>query len=197
MISLLLRKRWKIIVAGLALPACLAMIYLYNSLNLSTNSFDEELNLKQQKLAKYRQKVLDKKIVEKELLSLQNIFKQAEAALLTGKTASLAAAEIQTIVTDITKAADVQITTIRILQPDRSGKDMYLAIPVEVTITSTIRELTQLLYKLDSSAKLLRIAKLKIKSRSGRSRRRRGVGGSSVKIVTTLTVEGFVKKVET
>lgn len=195
MISLQLIRGRKIIVAGLALLACLAMIYLFNALNLSTHIFDEELDLKQQNLAKYRQKVLEKKAVETELLSLQNIFNRAEAALLTGKTPSLAAAEIQEIVTNLTKAPGVQIMTVRILQPDQSGKDMYLAIPVELTITSTIRELTQLLYKLDSSTKLLRIAKLNIKSHSGRSGR--GIAEGFVKIVTTLTVEGFVKRVET
>jgi hypothetical protein len=195
LIALQLRKGRKIIVAGLALLVCLALIYLFNSFNLSTHIFNEELDLKQQDLAKYRQKVLEKKVVEKELLSLHNIFKQAEAALLTGKTPSLAAAEIQAIVTNISKAAGVQIMTVRILQPDRSGKEMYLAIPVEVTITSTIRELTQLLYKLDSSAKLLRIAKLRIRSRGVRSGR--GALGSSVKIVTTLTVEGFVNTMAT
>ena len=195
MIALQLRKGRKIILAGLALLVCLALIYFFNSLNLGKRIFNDELDLKQQKLAKYRQKVLAKKGVEKELLSLQNVFKQAETALLTGKTQSLAAAEIQAIVTKITKAAGVQVMTVRILQPDRSGKEMYLAIPVEVTITSTIRELTQLLYKLDSSAKLLRIAKLRIQSRGGR--RARGVSKSSVKIVTTLTVEGFVKTEKT
>ena len=196
MISLQWIKGRKVIVAGLILLACLAMMYLFNSLDLNTYINNEELELKQQRLAKYRQKVLGKKIVEKELLNLQNTFKRAEASLLTGKTPSLAAAEIQAIVTDITKAANVQIMTIRILQPDRSGKDMYLAIPVEVTITSTIRELTQLLYKLDSSSKLLRIAKLNINSRRGRIGRR-GARENSVTIVSTLTVEGFVKRVET
>ena len=133
--------------------------------------------------------------MERELLSLQTTFKQAEAALLTGKTVSLAAAEIQQIVTNITNAAGAQIMTVRILQPDRSAKEMYLAIPVEVTINSTMRQLTQLLYKLDSSAKLLSIAKLGIKSRAGRSRLVRGA--STANLITTLTVEGFVKKMET
>jgi Tfp pilus assembly protein PilO len=195
MISLQLRKRRKIIVAGLALMALPAMIYLFNSLNRSTHRFHEALNLKQDKLDKYRQKVLEKKVMERELLSLQTTFKQAEAALLTGKTVSLAAAEIQQIVTNITNAAGAQIMTVRILQPDRSAKEMYLAIPVEVTINSTMRQLTQLLYKLDSSAKLLRIAKLGIKSRAGRSRLVRGA--STANLITTLTVEGFVKKMET
>lgn len=195
MISLQLRKRRKIIVAGLALMALAAMFYLFNSINRSTYRFNEALNLKQDKLDKYRQKVLEKKVMEREVLSLQTTFKQAEAALLTGKTVSLAAAEIQQIVTNITNAAGAQIMTVRILQPDRSAKEMYLAIPVEVTINSTMRQLTQLLYKLDNSAKLLSIAKLGIKSRAGRSRLVRGV--STANLITTLTVEGFVKKMET
>jgi len=195
MISLQLRNRRKFIVAGLAVMALAAMIYLFNSINRSTHRFHEALNLKQDKLGKYRQKVLEKKVMERELLSLQTTFKQAEAALLTGKTVSLAAAEIQQIVTNITNAAGAQIMTVRILQPDRSAKEMYLAIPVEVTINSTMRQLTQLLYKLDSSAKLLSIAKLGIKSRAGRSRLVRGA--STANLITTLTVEGFVKKMET
>mgnify|MGYP001812944662 CR=1 FL=1 len=195
MISLQLRNRRKIIVAGLAVMALAAMIYLFNSINRSTHRFHEALNLKQDKLDKYRQKVLEKKVMERELLSLQTTFKQAEAALLTGKTVSLAAAEIQQIVTNITNAAGAQIMTVRILQPDRSAKEMYLAIPVEVTINSTMRQLTQLMYKLDSSAKLLSIAKLGIKARAGRSRLVRGA--STANLITTLTVEGFVKKMET
>jgi hypothetical protein len=191
LILLQLRKGQKITVAGLALLAFLAMIYLFTSLNRSTHTINEALDLKQLNLAKYRQKLLEKKVVERELLALRNTMKQAEAALLTGQTPSLAAAEIQEIVTNIANAAGAQIKTIRILQPDQSGKEMYLAIAVEVTINSTMRQLTQLLYKLDSSAKLLRIAKLGIRSRRGRGRR-----GSSVNIVTTLTVEGFAKKKE-
>jgi hypothetical protein len=142
LISLQLKKRRKIIVVGCALLALPAMIFLFDSLNRSTQRFNEALLLKQDKLAKYRQKVQDKKAVKRELLNLQTTFKRAEAALLNGKTPSLAAAEIQEIVSRITKAAGGQIMTVRILQPDRSGKDLYLAIPVEVTIDSTMRQLT-------------------------------------------------------
>jgi Tfp pilus assembly protein PilO len=192
MISLQLRKGRKIIVAGLALLALLVMIYLFSSLHRNIYAFNEALDLKQRNLVKYRQTVLEKKAVERELLRLQNTFKQAEAGLLSGKTASLAAAEIQQIVTNITNAAGAQIMTVRILQPDRSASEMYLAIPVEVTINSTMRQLSQLLYKLDSSARLLRIAKLGIRSPGGRARF--GMRAKSVNILATLTVEGFVKK---
>ena len=197
-----LRKRPKIIVAGLALLALAALIYLYDLLSQSTRQFNEALYLKQVRLAKNRQKVLEKKAVRRELLKLQTAFKRAEAALLTGKTQSLAAAELQEIVSRITKTAGGQIMTVRILQPDRSDKDMYLAIPLEVTINSTMRQLTELLYELDRSAKLLRITQIGIRSRTGSSkfasRGKRAARVISENIVTTtLTVEGFAKKMET
>jgi hypothetical protein len=195
LISLQLRKRRKIIVAGVALLALPALLYLFNFISRSTHRFNEALHLKQVKLAKYRHKVLGKKDVRRELLNLQTIFKRAEAALLNGKTPSLAAAEIQEIVSRITTAAGGQIMTVRILQPDQSAEDLYLAIPVEVTINSTMRQLTQLLNKLDRSAKLLRIVKLGIRSRAGRGRLAKPA--SSGNIITTLTVEGFVKQKET
>jgi hypothetical protein len=155
LISLQLKKRRKIIVVGCALLALPAMIFLFDSLNRSTQRFNEALLLKQDKLAKYRQKVQDKKAVKRELLNLQTTFKRAEA----------------------------------------SGKDLYLAIPVEVTIDSTMRQLTQLLYGLDRSPKLLRITKLGIRSRAGHGRVTSSAG--PVNIITTLTVEGFVAKMET
>jgi len=194
MTSLQLGKKRKIIVAGFSLLALLVMIYLMNSLYRSTHQFKEALTLKQNKLTRYRQKMLEQKAVKRELLSLQTTFKKAETLLLKGKTPPLAAAEIQEIISKITNTAGAKIMTVKILQPDRSSKEMYLAIPVEVTINSTMRQLTQLLYKLDRSARLLRIAKLEIRSRAGRGRL--GRGADMTYIVATLTVEGFVKKME-
>ena len=139
----------------------------------------------------------EKKVVEQDVRRLKKTLKQAEAGLLSGKTESLAAAEIQQIATRITNAAGAEIKTMRVLQPDRSTNDMYLAIPVEITINSTMRQLTQLLYKLESSAKLLRIVNLGIRVAGGAGGRARFRKSSkSVNILTVLTVEGFVKKRE-
>ena len=110
MISLQLTRGRKIIAAGLALLTLLAVIYLLSSLNRSTHRVNEALDLKQHKLAKYRQKLLEEKVVQRELSTLRNRIKQAEAGLLTGKTVSLAAAEIQEIVTSIANAAGVRVS---------------------------------------------------------------------------------------
>ena len=195
MIARQLKKRRKLILAGLAVLALPAMILLFGSLSRSTQRYNEALLLKQEKLARYRQKVLEEKAVKRELLSLQTTFKRAEAALLTGKTPSLAAAELQEILSRITKAAGGQIMTVSVLQPDRSGNALYLAIPIEITINSTMRQLTRLLYKIDRSAKLMRIVKMGIRSRAGRLRRAKRAVSANL-ITTTLTVEGFVKNME-
>jgi len=175
----------------------LALIYFSYALIRNARITHEALDLKQRKLVRYRQKVLEKKGVERQLSTLKKKLKRAEAALLTGKTPPLAAAEIQEIIGNIADAAGAQIKTVRILQPDSSGKTVSVAIPVEVTIQSTIRELTRLLYKLDRSTKLLRITRLEIKSRGGYARKK---GAKRQKgppiIVTTFTAEGFVKKVD-
>ena len=195
MISLQSSKRQKIIAAGLVLLVLLAMILLIDSIGRSTQRFNEAFLMKQDKLTRYRQKVLEKKAIKRELSGLQTIFKRAEAALLTGKTASLAAAELQEILSRITEAAGGQIKTVRVLQPVRTGNTIYLAIPVEITVSSTMRQLTQLLYKLDRSTKLLRITNLAIRSRPGRPSRVQRAFSANL-ITTTLTVEGFVKNME-
>ena len=60
MISLQLRKRRKIILAGLVLLALPAMIYLFNSLQRNTLMYAEALDQKKRNLAKFRQKVTEK-----------------------------------------------------------------------------------------------------------------------------------------
>ncbi len=195
LISDQLGKRRKILLAGLAMVALLTMGFFYQALNRNTQILNEGLSQKLQTLTETRQKVLDKNPAQRELVRLQNAYKLAERKLLTGRTPSLAAAEIQEILTKIINAAGAQIMTMRILQPDQNDQNIYLAIPVEVAIESTMRELTQLLYQLDSSAKLLRIVKLEIRSRGGSGRRARRE--RTVNLVATLTVEGFVNKLDT
>lgn len=184
-------QRRRLVSTGVAVLICVGVVYLLVSLNRSTAVVYEELAAKEGKLEKFRTKLLEKDSLQRELLILQNSIKQAEVGLLTGKTPSLAAAEIQEIVTSIANAAGGQIRTIRVLQPEQLERQTYLAIPVEITMSSTMRELTRLLYRIDSSAKLLRVSKMEIKPFGGRGRR-----GSLVNLVTTLTIEGFVRRMD-
>ena len=91
----------------------------YDLLYRSTHQFKEALTLKQNKLTRYRQKVLEQKAVKRELLSLQTTFKKAETLLLKGKTPPLAAAELQEIISKITNSPSCCINLTA--QPDCCG----------------------------------------------------------------------------
>jgi len=187
--SFALGKSSRVITAGGVLLAAAGMVYVLVSANRSTDMVKDALAAKEDRLVKYREKLLEKDAVDEELATLKGALGRAEASLLAGETPSLAAAEVQEIVTSAASAAGGQIKTIRVLPPEPLRKQTYLAIPVEVTLNSTMGELTRLLYSLEGSAKLLRVSKMEIKSLGGR-----GGGGIREALVTTLVVEGFEKK---
>lgn len=189
MASLALARRGRTAALGVLLLAAAGAAYVFASAKRSTDTVREVLAAKELKLVKYREKLLEKEAAAAELSVLTNTLRQIEAGLLTGETPSLAAAEVQEIVTTVANASGAQIKTIRVLQPEPLPKQAYAAIPVEVTLSSTLRELTELLYRLEGSAKLLRVSRMEIKALGGRPR-----AGAPEGLVTTLTVEGFAKK---
>ena len=190
MAALGLARGGRIVGTGVAALAVVGAVYALVSAHRSTEAVAEALAAKESKLVKYREKLLEKEAVSAELAAVRSALKQAEAGLLTGETPSLAAAEVQEIVTSVANAAGGQIKTVRVLPPEPLRRQSFLAIPVEVTLHSSMRELTQLLYRLDGSAKLLRISKMEIKPLGRQARR----GATPETLSTTLTVEGFARR---
>ena len=148
---------------------------------------DEEIYLKVDKLAKYQTRLQEKKALLHRLVASQKKLEQNEATLLGGKTIALAAVEIQKMLIDITDKTGVDIMSIRIL-PTRDIDNMpYQAVPVQITVSSTIGQLINALHAINSSNRLLHTPNFNIRS-SGLQ--------NNEKIQTALTVEGLMKKVE-
>ena len=124
---------------------------------------DQEIVLKERRLEKSRQIVHEGDGLEARLVSLKKDLKQRESRLLTGKTPSLAAADIQQILQHMAQESKVEIKTVRILQPEEVVQDEYLSIPVQLNITCTIRYLKEFLYKIKTSPKYLAVKKVGIK----------------------------------
>ncbi len=124
---------------------------------------DQEIVLKERRLEKYRQIVHEGDGLEARLVSLKKDLKQRESRLLTGKTPSLAAADIQQILHHMAKESEVEIKTVRILQPEEVDQDRYLSIPVQLNITCTTRQLKEFLYKIKTSPKYLAVKKVGIR----------------------------------
>ena len=150
---------------------------------------DQEIALKERRLEKYRQIVHEGDGLEARLVSLKKDLKQRESRLLTGKTPSLAAADIQQILHRMAKESKVEIKTVRILQPEKVDQDEYLSIPVQLNITCNIRHLKEFLYKIKTSPKYLAVKKAGIRVFI-RQRSRE----LHYTITTDITIIGFLKR---
>lgn len=180
----LTRERKIIIGIGGAL-LLLGLVYHQLPSFAPTADGDEILDAKRQKLSKYREKVGERDQLEARLKVAQLQLRRAEDGLLMAKTPALAAVDIQQILTQIAGTTEAELKTMRVLNPDPIPEEDYIAVPVEVTISSDIRQLVGVLYAIDTSNKLLRTRDLSIRSAGVRRRN---------KILSTFTVEGFMKK---
>jgi hypothetical protein len=155
------------------------------------NGASGNIAFKEKQLAKYRRMVQSGTDLEKELAHSKETLKQGESGLLTGKTPALAAADIQKVVRDMAVKSQVEIKTVRVLKPEDVGGSHYLGIPVQLSITCSVRQLKEFLYQIMASSKYLTVRKVGITV--NRRRLRRGVAVvESVK--ADIIVNGFLKR---
>jgi len=183
-----LTRERKIILTVGAVLLLLGLIYNLAPTVRGVFSEDEALSLKEQKLIKYLAKVNQKASYVKQAKALQSRLQRIEAGLLTPKTPALAAVDIQTMVRDIAVRHGAEVKTMRILSTASSEDNAYLAIPVEVTLTSNVRQLLEVLYGIETSSRLLHVTDITARAAGGRR-------GDT--ILATMTVEGFMKQQET
>jgi hypothetical protein len=180
-----LTRERKIILIGGAILLLLGLIYNLAPSVQGMLSEDETLGLKEQKLMKYTAKVNEKASLTQQEKALRNRLKRIEAGLLTPKTPALAAVDIQTMVRDIAASYGAEVKTMRILNAVSEEDQAYVAIPVEVTLSSSVRQLVEVLYGIETSNRLLHVADITARAAGGRK-------GDT--ILSTMTVEGFMKK---
>jgi Tfp pilus assembly protein PilO len=116
---------------------------------------------------------------------LNRIIENAESGLLEGKTPALGAVDVQNILKEITDKNDMEVLTMRVMKPENKEEDIYMIIPVQITIRCSVRQLKEVIYQIESSSRLLRISDCRIRVIRGR------VEGQ---VQATLTVQGFMKK---
>jgi Tfp pilus assembly protein PilO len=148
-------------------------------------SLDDEISLKEKNLIKYRQMLRERNDLEARLVSLNRVIENAESGLLDGKTPALGAVDVQNILKEITDKSDMEVLSMRVMKPENKEEDIYMTIPVQITIRSSIRELKEFFYQLESSSTLLKVSDCRIRVIRGR------IEGQ---VQATLTVQGFMKK---
>jgi type II secretory pathway component PulM len=101
--------------------------------------------------------------------------------LLTAAAPAVAASELQKLVKDMAAEAKTDIRSERILPPEERGE--LLEIPVEIAVSGEIRQLVDLLARVEGTEKLLTVKDLRV----------RVVNISQPKeLLATLTVSGFI-----
>lgn len=103
------------------------------------------------------------------------------ARFLPGATPAVAASELQKLVKEMAAQATTEVRSERILPPVERAE--LLEIPLEITVSGEIRQLVDLLARLDRAPKLLAVQDLKV----------RVVNISQPKdLLATLTLSGFI-----
>ncbi len=148
---------------------------------------DEKIILQQRQLVKYRQMIEQKEDLENKVVNLNKFLERMESGLLSGKTPSLAAADIQNLLNEIVSKSGVALKTVKVLKAEESENIDYISIPVQFSVDTNIRQLKEILYGIETSRKYLKTREIKVSAR----RRRRNLRS----IRSDITVVGLMKAV--
>jgi hypothetical protein len=152
---------------------------------LGNVSPSEETVLKERQASRYRLAVQDRTALEEKFSTLNRTLEQLSSGVLSGKTPSLAAADIQKIVGEISSRSEVSIKAVRVLKPEQSSFENYITVPVELRFNCNIRQLKEMLYRIDSSPEYLTVNRVQIDA----------IEGSRYnQIQVLLTVAGIMRK---
>lgn len=171
---------------ALAILLSLAVIYRFFPFFQEVFSPNEEIQLMEKRLSKYQEMIDSGKNINKRLDSLNKTAKELESRLLAGKTPSLAAVEVQNIMQKAADGSHVQINSVKVLKLEELHNHGCLRVPVEFQIAPTIKQLTEILYRLEISPKYLTVKKIFIRPRANKGRPLR----------CSIIVAGLMKRVE-
>jgi Tfp pilus assembly protein PilO len=172
---------------ALAILLSLAVIYRFFPFFQELACPEQKIALKESTLIKYQKEVAAGSNIDKRLASLNTGLHGLEAGVfLSGKTPPLAAVEIQRIVQEIADKSQLKINSVKVLNPVELDRKEYLSIPVEFDVVPTMRQLKELLYRIESSPKCLTLKKLTTRYYANKEGRFR----------CHMTIAGYMKRGE-
>jgi type II secretory pathway component PulM len=179
--SLSRRERMIVIVGALALALVGGWELVVQPLVERSRSAVDIVPGREQVLARRQDLIARKEAIQTELQGTNAELDRLSQRLLTAAAPAVAASELQKLAKDMASQANTEIRSERILPPVERGE--LLEIPVEIAVSGEIRQLVDLLARLDASQKLLTVQDLRV----------RVVNVSQPKeLLATLTVSGFI-----
>jgi type II secretory pathway component PulM len=175
------RERAIVLGGGAILVLVLAWLFVVTPL-LERNTATADLVPERERLLVRRMDLLARRAqIAAELQAANTRLEQLNTRLLTAAAPAVAASELQKLVKDMAAEARTEIRSERILPPEERGE--LLEIPVEIAVSAEIRQLVDLLARVEGAQKLLTVKDLRV----------RVVNVSQPReLLATLTVSGFI-----
>ena len=171
----------KILTIGvLAVALILIMNYVLFPFIESEKDIREGTQQKEMVLQKYEKIINQREEIEKKLNQLRGKQNQLNRKLLKGSTPSLAAAEMQKTLEKISRAHDLELKSVKVKDSEERGE--FLAIPLEIRLTTDLNRTRKFLADLEKNSKYLVIPRLKISVKNQRDPK---------EVIVTLVVTGF------
>ena len=171
----------KILTIGvLAVALILIMNYVLFPFIEGEKDIRERTQQKEMMLQKYEKIINQREEIEKKLNQLRGKQNQLNRKLLKGSTPSLAAAEMQKTLEGISRAHDLELKSVKVKDAEERGE--FLAIPLEIRLTTDLNRTRKFLADLEKNSKYLIIPQLKISVKNQRDPK---------EVIVTLVVTGF------
>ena len=171
----------KILTIGIgAVVLFLVFTYVISPFIESEQDIREKTQQQELLLQKYEKIISQQKETEKKLTQVKSQQGQLNKKLLKGSTPSLAAAEMQKMLEQISKKYDLELKSVKVKDAEKEGD--FLAIPLEIRLTTDLNRTRKFLADLENNQKYLIIPQLKISVKNQRDPQ---------EVIVTIVVTGF------
>jgi Tfp pilus assembly protein PilO len=187
MIANLSRRERRLIVGGAVLAVLIGGWFFIVDPIRERNAITAELvPVREEMLMRRQELVARKNDVTAELRAVDEQIEKLSGRLLTSAAPAVAASELQNIAKEMATAAKTETRSERILPTVERGE--LLEIPVEIAVSGEIRQLVDLLARIENSPKLIRVQDLKV----------RVMNVSQPKdLLATMTLSAFIRPAKT
>jgi len=167
-------------IGGVAVALFLFITYVISPFIESEQEIREDTEQREVLLQKYEKIINQKSEIEKDLTKMKRNLTKIKGKLLKGSTTSLAAAEMQKMLEKISKSHDLELKSVKVKDAEKEGD--FLAIPLELRLTTDLNRTRKFLADLENNQKYLIIPQLKISVVNQRDPK---------EVIVTIVVTGF------
>ena len=174
------RDRKILTIGVVAVALFLVFTYVISPFIESEQDIRERTQQREMLLQKYEKIIGQQKEIEKKLTQIKRQQDQLNKKLLKGSTPSLAAAEMQKMLEQISKKHDLELKSVKVKDAEKAGD--FLTIPLEIRLTTDLNKTRKFLADLEKNQKYLIIPQLKISVKNQRDPQ---------EVIVTIVVAGF------